>query len=446
MTADHDPALRDELTGLANRRRLRELFAVVWEALLAEHGRVALLLVDLDLFKEVNDRHGHLAGDEVLRVAAQRLHDGFRGGDFLVRYGGDEFVVVLPGLGAEEARALATRVRQTFAEQEWSVPSSGRALGVPISFSIGVAVAPDDGRSGDEVLELADRRLYEEKKARQERRVRRRRLQVAAVVAVVVAAAVALVARRPPSAPQVGAPAAAASPFAEVPAASLAQEKAAAEAREIEALRAEVERLASALSEEREVDVRHLYEERIRELEAALAEARERAERRATPVAGAASSEGVAARGAAGGEHSGAALSAVAPLAPHPPLAVGERRVTAPGAGESAGTSNANPTARAAATSAREAHVPPQLLRHDPPVYPPLARRVGRQGTIEFRVAVDARGRVTAAEPLGPRLGLGLDAAARRAAFSARYQPALREGVAVPGESVLQIRFVLTDG
>jgi len=420
-----DPALRDELTGLANRRRLREILASEWPGLLSEHGRVALLLLDLDLFKEVNDRHGHLAGDEVLVLAATRLRDGFRASDRLVRYGGDEFVAVLPGLGAEEARALAERVRHAFTDAEWTVPGTDDALGVALSFSIGAAVAPDEAPDGESTLELADRRLYAEKEARRKRRALGRRLKLAAAALVPALVLVSLaVSRTSPEPPDIGAPAPEVARPLAPPTDSEADEALAAE---IESLRAEVDRLQGALAEERSDDERHVYESRIAELESALAEARRRAEQRAPagqPVAASVSTP-VSAAPLPGDLTAGPARTAA-------PLSAGERQER--GAATELRSTAVRPRAEA-----------PSLIRHDPPVYPSLARRIGREGVVEFRVRVDEEGRVVDVEQLGEKLGLGLDVAARRAAFSARYRPASRDGVAVPGETTLTIRFVLTD-
>ena len=150
--ARHDP-----LTDLPNRRVVEENLA----RLVARAGRrlsSALLLVDLDNFKEINDRAGHAAGDEVLRAFARLFLDAVRPGDLVGRIGGDEFVVLLEGAGAEEARAAAERIR----DRATTVPLPEGYAGPPIGASVGVALVPGHQAPG-EVLATADAALYEGK-------------------------------------------------------------------------------------------------------------------------------------------------------------------------------------------------------------------------------------------------------------------------------------------
>lgn len=152
MVESRQLELSDDLTGVLNRRYLRELFEGEWNERVRSAGHLSLLLLDLDGFKPINDRHGHLAGDAVLRAVTARLRESFRDGDRLVRYGGDEFVVVLEGAGAEEARALAERARTRLAQGEWIDPADGAPIPYRVTFSIGVGTAPEDGLQGDSVL------------------------------------------------------------------------------------------------------------------------------------------------------------------------------------------------------------------------------------------------------------------------------------------------------
>lgn len=156
-----DLSSHDALTGLSNRRS----FAQVMERELdrvARSGDVALLLlVDIDHFKRVNDTHGHLAGDEVLRQVAQRLVDCVRPMDSVARYGGEEFAVVLPNCSHTYGMFVAERIRQAMASTPVSL---GGTLELEVSVSVGGAYAPQWIRSAPDIwIERADRQLYRAK-------------------------------------------------------------------------------------------------------------------------------------------------------------------------------------------------------------------------------------------------------------------------------------------
>ena len=142
---------RDPLTGLANRRALAEVFRAV------QPGGATLLFFDLDEFKGINDRHGHAVGDEALRRFATALRESFRPSDALVRYAGDEFLVVAAGLDAAgaEGRLQALRARLRRAP----------IAGTPIAFSVGVGELPPGGHP-DAALSRADQAMYEAKRLR----------------------------------------------------------------------------------------------------------------------------------------------------------------------------------------------------------------------------------------------------------------------------------------
>jgi len=150
-------ACRDALTGLANRRGLDEAFTAA-RALSSVPRSLALAIIDLDGFKEINDRAGHLTGDRVLMRVAAALSAGVRDSDTVARYGGDEFVLLLPGQGRSDAAATVARLRDTLAEVI-DDPTLG-----PLSCSVGVAVAPEDGHTLDALLGVADRHMYAEKR------------------------------------------------------------------------------------------------------------------------------------------------------------------------------------------------------------------------------------------------------------------------------------------
>ncbi|MBI5486646.1 MAG: EAL domain-containing protein [Deltaproteobacteria bacterium] len=154
-------AHHDALTGLPNRLLFRDrLEQGVVRARRYDHA-VGVLALDFDRLKEVNDRLGHEAGDELLRGAAARLGEGLGAGDTLARTGGDEFALVCAELaGVSEAEAIARRILESFVRPFTVGGREWRA-----SASVGVAVFPDHGRDGDELLRRADLALYEAKGA-----------------------------------------------------------------------------------------------------------------------------------------------------------------------------------------------------------------------------------------------------------------------------------------
>lgn len=147
-------ARTDPLTGLGNRRALDHWMAERLPRV--ERGSpLCVLLMDLDHFKWVNDRHGHAMGDEVLRRVARELQRSCRGEDLAVRYGGEEFVLAMAGAELEAAAAAAERLRAAVAALPWQALADG----LEVSLSIGVAAAME-GAGAPELFALADRRLY----------------------------------------------------------------------------------------------------------------------------------------------------------------------------------------------------------------------------------------------------------------------------------------------
>jgi two-component system, cell cycle response regulator len=152
-------ALVDPLTGLYNRRYAAPNLSTI-SARAAETGtRYAVMVVDLDRFKRVNDQHGHAAGDLVLVEVGRRLTANLRDADLLARIGGEEFLVVLPDSGPDDARRVAERLCQAVEERPISLPSG---QGLTMTVSIGVAVS-DGAVSVDAVVEQADLALLEAK-------------------------------------------------------------------------------------------------------------------------------------------------------------------------------------------------------------------------------------------------------------------------------------------
>jgi diguanylate cyclase (GGDEF)-like protein len=150
-----EQALTDDLTGLANRRHgAYELQRAV--ALATRHGHaLAVARIDIDHFKEINDTYGHRAGDVVLAEVGRRLAGALRGGDDLARWGGDEFVVILPDTDREGGLAAAERLRAAVASSPVAV-GDGRDVAVTIS----VGWAHWSGDTPDDLLARADRSLY----------------------------------------------------------------------------------------------------------------------------------------------------------------------------------------------------------------------------------------------------------------------------------------------
>jgi diguanylate cyclase (GGDEF)-like protein len=151
-------AVTDPLTLLPNRKGINEHLVELLEPMSRpEHqGELALLFLDLDEFKEVNDQHGHLAGDAVLRVVAERLRESLPRAGFAARWGGDEFIVVLPGLGRiEQVRMVAEKLRA-----ELCVPIRLEDGTLRVGCSIGIALAPYHGRSPEALIIAADHAVY----------------------------------------------------------------------------------------------------------------------------------------------------------------------------------------------------------------------------------------------------------------------------------------------
>jgi diguanylate cyclase (GGDEF)-like protein/PAS domain S-box-containing protein len=154
-------SVRDALTGLYNRRYLEELLErEVRRAARGAHS-LGVLMIDLDHFKTFNDTYGHDAGDTVLRETGVSLARGIRAEDFVCRFGGEEFVVILPTASLDAACARAERLRLKM--KELTVMHQGRSMGM-LTVSVGVAVFPEHGLSPKELMAAADAALYEAKR------------------------------------------------------------------------------------------------------------------------------------------------------------------------------------------------------------------------------------------------------------------------------------------
>jgi diguanylate cyclase (GGDEF)-like protein len=157
----HQASLHDKLTGLYNRGAFNEAMEkALADADRSERG-VALLLLDLDRFKVLNDTHGHQAGDAALVHLSRLLRRFVRRGDLPARYGGEEFAVILPGAGAKGAKNLAERIRRGLEAE----PVRYEASRIPVTASIGVSLWPEDGSDPEALLAAADRALYAAKES-----------------------------------------------------------------------------------------------------------------------------------------------------------------------------------------------------------------------------------------------------------------------------------------
>lgn len=154
-------ASTDDLTGLLTRRAFRERMENEMQRMRREKGMMGIIIGDIDLFKSVNDTYGHLAGDMVLQHFAQCLQENCRSYDYVGRYGGEEFIIGVPGAGLLETTEIAERIRNTI--QNTSIPLPGRDAVIKITASFGVdAVNLRNGNvhMAEELINHADEALY----------------------------------------------------------------------------------------------------------------------------------------------------------------------------------------------------------------------------------------------------------------------------------------------
>ena len=157
----YDNAVRDALTHTWNRRYFNERLAQEFSFAHRHQRPLSLLVIDLDHFKQVNDRFGHAAGDQVLRAIAARVQTDLRDEDVLARFGGEEFTVLLRDCLLVDAMAVAERIRRRVASTP--VPFEGRP--VPVTISVGVAcTAEEQMDSSQRLFSRADQRLYKAKR------------------------------------------------------------------------------------------------------------------------------------------------------------------------------------------------------------------------------------------------------------------------------------------
>ncbi|HKP53117.1 MAG TPA: diguanylate cyclase [Chloroflexia bacterium] len=168
----HQLAIRDELTGLYNRREMRRLIEEAAERFQTYGHSAALIMLDIDHFKLVNDNYGHKVGDRVLQWLAQMLHTQINRLHSLARYGGEELAIILPDTTESEALAIAEYIREAIAAHPYRLSrSSDRMLGIPLTVSLGVAALSGDIDCEDALIAAADAALYEAKRQGRNRAV-----------------------------------------------------------------------------------------------------------------------------------------------------------------------------------------------------------------------------------------------------------------------------------
>lgn len=159
-------SIRDPLTGIFNRRYMEEAFAHELYRAARRTQPVGVILLDVDHFKTINDTYGHAYGDSLLKALAGYLKNRLRGEDILCRYGGEEFVIILPDTSLENALRLAEKLRS---EIQLIEPDLSLQPPQPVHISLGVAAFPEHGRNADELIKAADWALYQAKQKGRDR-------------------------------------------------------------------------------------------------------------------------------------------------------------------------------------------------------------------------------------------------------------------------------------
>ena len=162
LAAAEEIGTRDPLTSVANRRQFDKVLSASMATALRDNSALCLALADIDHFKAVNDKHGHVAGDNVLKNLAELLTKNVKGRDTVARYGGEEFAIILPQTTIGDAYQLGEQIRSRLEVAQWSVAGTSGPLG-KITASFGIAQLRD-GDTPSTLIERADTNLYESKR------------------------------------------------------------------------------------------------------------------------------------------------------------------------------------------------------------------------------------------------------------------------------------------
>jgi len=154
-------SITDPVTQVRNHRYFQDHLKIEVERAMRHERSLSLMMIDIDHFKAFNDKHGHPAGDALLRATAKRLVEKVRGLDMVARYGGEEFSILMPDTAYENAMLVAERIRKYFAETPFTIPNGHQTL---VTISIGVASAPRNATDSQALVTSADAALYTAKR------------------------------------------------------------------------------------------------------------------------------------------------------------------------------------------------------------------------------------------------------------------------------------------
>ncbi len=154
-------SMTDSLTGLYNINFYKK--QIQWFFKMAKRNKrvFSIAVADVNGFKKINDEHGHKTGDYVLKKLADLLKKNLRESDVVVRYGGDEFVIIFPDLGSTQVRVVSDKIKEVVESEKFIYNNSGKA--VPVSLSVGTATWDSESESPDKLFEKADKNMYEDK-------------------------------------------------------------------------------------------------------------------------------------------------------------------------------------------------------------------------------------------------------------------------------------------